>query len=147
MRSTDERMDAVLGRARAHEAAARRRRQRAVAVGGGVLSVLVVVALGLGVATGLGESSGAAGFAVASGLMGSVFSGSPALGYIVVGLVGIVLGAAVAVLVYRLGYGKERVSAHTLPEIADSSAKPQVGKTSSESVYTNSPQDDERRTP
>jgi len=32
-----------------------------------------------------------------------VFSGSPALGYIVVGLLGIALGAGVAVVTYRLG--------------------------------------------
>ena len=43
MRSTDERMDAVLGRVRAQEAAARRRRQRAVTLGGGALSVVVMI--------------------------------------------------------------------------------------------------------
>ena len=96
-------MYAVLGRARAHEAAARRRRQRAVAIGGGALSALVVVVVGIGASTVMGDSAGVSSTAGQLGLMGSVFSGSSALGYIVVGLLGIVLGAAVAVLACRLG--------------------------------------------
>ena len=103
MKSTDERMEDVLGRARAHEAAARRRRQRAVAFGGGALSVIIVLATGIGVSSVMGDSAGVSSTAGQLGLMGSVFSGSSALGYIVVGLLGIVLGAAVAVLAYRLG--------------------------------------------
>ena len=103
MKSTDERMDTALGRARAYEAAARRRKQRAVAFGGGVLSVMVVVAVGLGVSASMGDPASVSSTAGQLGLMGSVFSGSPALGYIVVGLLGIELGAGVAVVTYRLG--------------------------------------------
>ena len=103
MKSTDERMNAVLGRTRAREATVRCRRQRSVALGGGFLSVIIVMAAGIGVSAGLGGSSGAAEFAGSSGLMGSVFSGSPALGYIAVGLLGIALGAAVTILAFRLG--------------------------------------------
>ena len=138
MRSTDERMDAVLGRARAQEAAARRRRQRAVALGGGVLSVIVVVAVGFGVSTVMGDSAGASSTAAQLGLMGSVFSGSPALGYILVGLLGIALGAGVTAAAYRLGHGKGGISVQTLPETASSSAKPQVAKIASESLDANS---------
>ena len=103
MRSTDERMDAVLGRTKSYEAAARRRRQRAAAVGGGVLSIVMVVAVGIGVSRAVGDFAGISSVAVQLGLMGSVFSGSSALGYIVVGLLGIVLGSAVTVMAYRLG--------------------------------------------
>ena len=103
MRSTDERVEEVLERTRAHKAAARRRRQRAVAVGGGALSVIAVVAVGLGISTVVGDSSGISFTVGQIGLMGSVFSGGSALGYIVVGLLGIILGAALTVLLYRLG--------------------------------------------
>ena len=144
MRSTDERMEAVLGRARAREALVRRRRQRAVAVGGGALSVVAVVVAGIGVATGFGASSAAAGSAGPSGLMGSVFAGSPALGYIVVGLLGIVLGVAVATLAYRLGHGAGGISGETLPENDRLAAKPQVGKIPSESFATNYSEDEGR---
>lgn len=96
MKSTDERMAVVLGRARAHEATARRRRQRAVAFGDGALSIVVVVAVGLGASTVMDDLAGVSSTAGQFGLMGSVFSGSSALGYIVVGLLGIALGAGVA---------------------------------------------------
>ncbi len=138
MRSTDERMDAVLGRVRAQEAAARRRRQRAVTLGGGALSVVVVVAVGFGISTVMGDSAGASPTAAQLGLMGSVFSGSPALGYILVGLLGIALGAAVAAAACRLGHGKGGISVLTSFETASSSAKPQVAKIASESSDTNS---------
>lgn len=105
MKSTDERMETVFRRARAHEAMARRRRQRAVAFGGGALSVVAVVAVGIGMA-----SAGADGSALGGpfGLMGSVFADSGALGYVVVGLLGLVLGVAVAALAYRLGHGSDK---------------------------------------
>lgn len=148
MKSTDERMRDVLGRAKAREAMRRRRRQRAVAAGGGVLGVAVVVAVGIGMSAGFGGSSGAEGFAGPSGLMGSVFSGSSALGYIAVGLLGIVLGAAVTTLAYRLGgrrgHGEEGISVQTSPGTMVSPAKPQVAKNASESLDTNSLQDGRR---
>ena len=122
MRSTDERMSAVLGRARAREAAVRRRRRRAVALGGGFLSVIVVVAVGIGVSTGFGDSSGVAGLAGASGLMGSVFADSPALGYIAVGLLGVALGAAVTALAFRLG--RRRTGAGPEPDPIDEGRVP-----------------------
>ena len=102
MKSTDERMVDVLGRAKAREAMVRRQRQRAVAVGGGVLSVVLVVLVGIGVSTVM-EPSGSASLMGKLGLMGSVLAGGPALGYVVVGLLGIALGAAVTALVYRFG--------------------------------------------
>ena len=80
----------------------RRQRQRAVAVGGGVLSVVLVVLVGIGVSTVM-EPSGSASLMGRLGLMGSVLAGGPALGYVVVGLLGIALGAAVTALVYRFG--------------------------------------------
>ena len=105
MKSTDERMKDALMRARVHEVTSRRRKQRAVALVGGVLSILVVVAVGVGVSAVTGDAAGASSAATQLGLMGSVFSGSSALGYIVVGLLGIALGATVTVLAYRLGCG------------------------------------------
>ena len=101
MRSTDERMNEVLGRARARENAARRRRQHAAAIIGGALSVVAVFAVGMGL-----SSAGLSGNLAPSGpfgLMGSVFSDNPAIGYIVVGLLGLVLGVVVTTLVFRLG--------------------------------------------
>ena len=114
MRSTDERVEEVLGRARAHEAVARRRRQRAVALGGGLLSVVAVVLVGVGVASVAGPS-GTEGLAGRLGLMGSVLADGSALGYVVVGLLGIVLGAAVTVLSFRLGHPASRASREEAP--------------------------------
>ena len=101
MRSTDERMDEVLGRARAREAATRRRHRRAAVTVGGALSIVTVVAVGIGL-----SSVSLSGSHVPSGplgLMGSVFSDNPALGYVAVGLLGLVLGVAITVMAYRLG--------------------------------------------
>ena len=155
MKLTDERIDAVLGRARAHEAAARRRRQRVVALGGGVLSVVAVIAAGIGVSSAMGDFAGVSSATGQLGLMGSVFSGSSALGYIVVGLLGLVLGLVVAAIVFRLGRGRsalaggdnEGLSAHTLPETENHAVKAQMGKSVPESVRANSREasDEERR--
>lgn len=109
MKSTDERMDDVIGRARAYEAAARRRRKRAVAAGGGALSVAIVVLVGMGMSTVAG-SDASASMAGQLGLMGSVLAEGSAFGYVVVGLLGLVLGAAVAILAFRLGHPTSRVS-------------------------------------
>ena len=103
MKTTDERIDEVLSRARAREAAARRRRQRVAALGGGALSIVAVVAVGLGFASAPGAGAPHAGESL--GLMGSVLSGGTALGYVVVGLLGLLLGVAVTVLAFRLGRG------------------------------------------
>ena len=101
MRSIDERMGEVLGRTRAREAATRRKRQYATALIGGALSVVAVVAAGIGLSSvGLSGSLAPNG---PFGLMGSVFSDNPALGYVVVGLLGLVLGVVVTALVYRFG--------------------------------------------
>lgn len=102
MRTTDERMREVLSRARAREAASRRRRQRAVAIGGGTLSVAVVAVVGIGMAS-LAGRSGSAPSEATTGLMGSVLAGGPALGYVVAGLIGLVLGVAVTILAFRAG--------------------------------------------
>ena len=122
MRSTDERMNEVLGRARAREAATRRRRQRMTAIAGGTLSVVAVVAVGIGLST-----VGLSGNPVPNGpfgLMGSVFSDNPALGYVVTGLFGLVLGVAVTVLAYRLGRKPDREYSRAIaPEKANSSGE------------------------
>lgn len=101
MRSTDERMRAVLGRARAREAAARRARQRAAAIGGGVLGVVAVIAFGVGMAS--VQAPGPTVPGGPFGLMGSVFADSAALGYVAVGLLGLALGVVITVLMYRAG--------------------------------------------
>lgn len=108
MRSTDERMSEVLGRARMREVETRRRRKRAAALCGGALSIVIVVAVGIGVAS--ANLSGAPASSGPFGLMGNVFSDSSALGYVVVGVLGLVLGAAVTALAYRLG-GAHRTDA------------------------------------
>ncbi|MBQ9041669.1 MAG: hypothetical protein IJ111_02510 [Eggerthellaceae bacterium] len=101
MRSTDERMNEVLSRARTREVASRRKWQRAVAIGGGALSIVVVAVAGLGFASASG--AGISHSAGSLGLMGNVLSGGSALGYIVVGLLGLLLGVAVTVLTFKLG--------------------------------------------
>lgn len=103
MRSTDERMAEVLGRAKVHEAEIRRKRQRAVAFGGGMLSVVAVVLVGVGLSAYATGASDAASVTGQLGLMGSVFAGGSALGYVVVGLLGLALGAAVTAIAFRLG--------------------------------------------
>lgn len=108
MRSTDERMNEVLGRVRVQESALRRKRQRIAALAGGALSVIVVVAVGMGVSS--LEGANATSSIATVGLMGSVFADGSALGYIVVGLLGLVLGIVVTVLVCR--FGRRRVSAY-----------------------------------
>ena len=103
MRLTDERVSEVLGRARAREAAARLKRQRIAAIGGGALSIVIVAALGVGMSSLPGAGAAPAGATL--GLMGSVFAGGSALGYVIIGLLGFALGAAVTALAYRLGRG------------------------------------------
>lgn len=102
MKTTDERMSDVLARAQAREAALRRRRQRAVAICGGALCVAVVVAVGAGMASMAGPSAPPTS-SVTLGLMGSVVADGSALGYVVVGLLGLALGVALTVLAYRAG--------------------------------------------
>lgn len=102
MKTTDERMRDVLARAHAREAASRRRRQRSVAIGGGVLSVVILVAVGVGIASMAGPTASPSASATL-GLMGSVFADSSALGYVATGLLGLVLGIVVTALAYRAG--------------------------------------------
>ena len=145
MRSTDERVNEVLGRARAREATSRRRRQRVAALGGGVLAVVIVATVGVGMSSLPGAVAASAGATL--GLMGSVFAGGSALGYVVVGLLGLALGAAVTVLAYRLGHARamlaprdeDEISAHTLPGHTKQFSKGQAAKNPSESVCTNPP--------
>ena len=105
MKSTDERVNEVLGRARVREAANRRRRQRVAALGGGALAVAVVAVVGVSMSS-MPDAGGASAGATL-GLMGSVFAGGSALGYVVVGLLGLARGAAGTVLAYRLGRGRK----------------------------------------
>lgn len=102
MRSIDERMGEVLKRASAREAGVRAWRRRAVALAGMAVSVAVIVFVGVSVASVSGESN-AAGQAGQLSLMGSVLADGSALGYVAVGLLGLVLGAAVTLLAIRLG--------------------------------------------
>ena len=106
MKTTDERMDEVLRRAHARKAVARRRRQRGVAIGGGALSVVAIVAVGFGFASASGADLPDAGGSL--GLMGSVLSSGSALGDIVIGLFGLVLGIAVTVLAFGPGRDPRR---------------------------------------
>ena len=77
--------------------------------------------------------------------MGSVFADESALGYVVVGFFGLAFGAVVTAIAFRLGHGRSAssydteggISVHTSPEAEVSPAKAQVGKSVSESVYTN----------
>ena len=101
MKSTDKRMNEVLGRARTRQAATRRRRQQMLAVGGGVASIAIVV-----IASMFAASVGVFAAPVLDGpyqLMASVFSNGAALGYVAVGLLGLMLGVAVTVLAYKVG--------------------------------------------
>ena len=61
----------------------------------------MAAAVGVGMSSLPGAGGASAGATL--GLMGSVFAGGSALGYVVVGLLGLALGAAVTVLAYRLG--------------------------------------------
>ena len=101
MKSTDERMNEVLGRTRTRQAATRRRRQQMLAVGGGVASIAVIVITSM-----FAASVGVFDASVLDGphqLMASVFSNGAALGYVAVGLLGLMLGVAVTVLAYKVG--------------------------------------------
>ena len=109
MRSTDEHMAEVLGRARANEAQIRRRRQRAIALGGGVLSVFAVVLVGVGLSSSVSGSVDTATLAGQLGLMGSVHAHGSAFGYVVVGLLGLVLGATVTSIAFKLGRSAVKV--------------------------------------
>ena len=140
MKSTDERVSEVLGRARAREAAKRRRQQRIAAIGGGALAVAIVAAVGVGIS--LLPSAGGASAGATLGLMGGVFAGGSALGYVVVGLLGLALGAAVTVLAYRLGRtprAKDANSAHILPGRTNQFEKDQLARTPLNNADTVSP--------
>ena len=102
MKSTDERMGEVFKRASAREVASRLWRRRAVAFGGMVVSIAVIVFVGMSVAAVSGQA-GAADKTGSLALMGSVLADGSALGYVVVGLLGIVLGAVVTLLAMRFG--------------------------------------------
>ena len=109
MKSTDERVSEVLGRARAQEAAARRKKQRIAAFSSGVLAIVVVVAVGVGMSS-LADA-GATSTGVTLGLMGSVFAKGSAFGYVVVGLLGLALGAIATAFAYRIGRGRKPIEA------------------------------------
>ena len=103
MKSTDERVQVVLKRAHMREETQLRKRQRVAALGGGILSVAVVAVVGMGISSASEASFGSAAMGGPLGLMGSVFSSGTALGYIVIGLLGIALGVLVTLLAVRLG--------------------------------------------
>ncbi|MDO4851131.1 MAG: hypothetical protein Q4A93_04650 [Actinomycetota bacterium] len=103
MKSTDERMNDVFGRAKAREAATRRRRQRIAGFAGGALCVIAVALVGIGVALVVAESAGPSALVGQLGLMGSVIADASAAGCIAIGLAVLVVGAAVSVLAYRMG--------------------------------------------
>lgn len=140
MKSTDERISEVLGRAQVREATNRRRRQRVAALGGGALAVAVVAAVGVGMSSLPGAQTASADATL--DLMGSVFASGSALGYVVVGLLGLVLGTAVTLVAYRLGHSRNglvprvevEIGAHALSENMS-----QLAKSPSESACASSP--------
>ena len=104
MKSTDERMNDVIGRAKAREAATRRRRQHVAGFAGGALCVVAVVLVGIGVSSVAAEATGPSALVGQLGLMGSVISDASAAGYIAIGLAVLVVGVAVSILAYRMGH-------------------------------------------
>ena len=103
MKSTAERMNDVLGRAKAREAITHRRRQRIAGFAGGALCVIAVALVGIGVASVAAESAGPSALAGQLGLMGGVIADASAAGCIALGLAVLVVGAGVSILAYRMG--------------------------------------------
>ena len=87
------------------------------AVAGGMASIMAIVLVSVCVA-GLGETSANT---TVQGLMGSVFAPGSALGYVVVGLLGLVLGVTVTLLSARWGEFPQRGEAESplLPHSTD----------------------------
>ena len=100
MRSTDERMEEVFERTAAQRVATRQRRFRMAVFGGGAAGLAVVVFAALVMAS-LAETPSAPASTWQLTLMGSVIANASALGYVVVGLLGIVVGAALTVVAFR----------------------------------------------
>ena len=97
-------MEQVLRQARATRANQQRNRMRIAQWGGGAacMAVLMLVSLALSSVGDLGPVTDLTWGG--SGLAASVFAGSSMHGYLIVGILGAVLGVALTVLVYRLGH-------------------------------------------
>lgn len=105
MKTTDERMEQVLQQASATRARRQRQHQR-IATWGGATTCLIVLVVASIATSSVGNTDALPGLTVGgNGLAASVFADSPAFGYLVVGLLGAMLGVALTVLVYRLGGG------------------------------------------
>lgn len=100
MRNTDERLSAALLRAEELERQDRRRGRRlAMASVAACLALIAALALAM---PGWNARM-AAWSASAPSMTASLFSGSGAAGYLVIGILAFLLGAAVTVLCFRLG--------------------------------------------
>lgn len=100
MRSTEERVTAVRRRVAQIERRKRQRRNRIAALSSAAACLAVIVALSF-VMPGISEKHTAgdyAGYETAA----SIFGGSAAAGYVVIGLLAFVLGVCVTVLCFRL---------------------------------------------
>ena len=103
MKSTDERMVQVLQRASATRRKQRRQMQLIAVWGGGVACVAILAVVSLAISS-VGDLESVSSLTMGDGeLVASVFSGSSTLGYLVVGVLGALLGVALTVLAYRLG--------------------------------------------
>lgn len=100
MRTTDERVAAVKRRVAELEHARHVRRQRLLALASVAASLAVIVGLALAMPrlSGAWQSTAGVRFATAA----SLFSGSAATGYILIGLLAFVLGVGVTILCFRL---------------------------------------------
>lgn len=91
--------------------------RRVTVVAGGMASMAVIVLVSVCVA-GLGKTSASS---TVQGLMGSVFARGSALGYVVVGLLGMVLGVTLTLLGVRWEGPSKRgyTEGHLLPRPTD----------------------------
>ena len=100
MRSTAERTAAVMARTNELELISRRRKSRGIAAVSVAASLLLITGLSLAM-PGLTARGGVAAQTELSAAA-SMFAGSGALGYIVIGILAFLLGCAVTVLCFRL---------------------------------------------
>ncbi len=99
MLTNEERIAAMHKRAKEIE---RKKRARSGLIAGGAGAVLSLALLIFMAGAISGLSLEAPGETMPEGLNASIFSGSPALGYIFIGVTAFLLGAAVTIFCYRL---------------------------------------------
>lgn len=103
MKTTDERMARVLKQVSSAREKQRRQHQRIAAWSGGAACAVVLMVVSLAISSVSDFESATSLSGGESGLTASVFAGSTTFGYLVVGLLGAMLGVALTVLVHRLG--------------------------------------------